>query len=488
MPLNKVKLLLKDNTLQAKIAKGIAWSFLGTMISKVMMILVFLIIARIVTVEEYGELGILRNAILTFSMIALASFGITATRYISTYIEKDITKTNKILTLTRISVTILSFIISSLIFLFSNEISIHILNNKNLESYVEYISIAILFTSLNGYQNGVLAGLEKFKEISYINIINGLSSFPILLIAAYYWKVEGVILGLILTNFILWLSSFYYLNIALKKANLRADFRFKEEFNSLVKFTLPSFISGLMLTPTFFIINSMLAHQESGYIQLGIFSAAFFFATLSRTLIQILGQVLYPYAMKEFGKDNKEFEYINNMLPWIVGIIINLPLIIFPEVFSMLFGEKYMNNDFYLSLIFIAMSNIIIAHRQGISRNFAAADLMWWSVLSNMFWSLATILFSYILIEKGSIGISLSLFLGYLVNSVIFIPLYMKKNLINKDLLFNINLLFIWLSLFLSISIYFIDNYLIKILLFIIISLLITQLIKNNLSRFYAKI
>lgn len=474
MPLNKVKSLLKDNTLQSKIAKGIAWSFLGTMISKVMMILVFLVIARLITVEEYGEVGILRNAILTFSMIALASFGVTATRYIATYIEKDINKTNKILTLTRVSVNILSFLISFLVFFFANEISVYLLNNVNLKSYVEYLSIAILFTSLNGYQNGVLAGLEKFKEISYINIINGLTSFPILLIGAYYWKVEGIMIALALTTFILWLSSFYYLNIALKKANLKSDFKFKEEFNSLIKFTLPSFVSGLMLTPTFFIINSMLAHQENGYIQLGIFSAAFFFATLSRTLIQILGQVLYPYAMKEFGKENKQFEYINNILPWIVGIIVNLPLIIFPEIFSMLFGEKYMNNDFYLSLIFIAMSNIIIAHRQGISRNFAAANIMWWSVLSNMVWSLTTILFTYILIEKGSIGLSVSLFLGYLINSIIFIPFYLNKKLIAKKILYGKSILMIWIFTISFSSLYFlINSYLYKLIVLFIVLFII---------------
>jgi O-antigen/teichoic acid export membrane protein len=484
VPLNKVKSLLKDNTLHSKIAKGIAWSFLGTMISKMMMILVFVIIARIITVEEYGEVGILRNVILTFSMIALASFGITATRYIATYIEKDIDKTNKILTLTRISVTILSFLISFLIYFLSNEISLYLLNNLNLESYVEYLSVAIFFTSLNGYQNGVLAGLEKFKEISYINIINGLTSFPILLIGAYYWKVEGIMIGLVLTTFILWLYSFYYLGIALKKANLKSDFKFKKEFNSLVKFTLPSFISGLMLTPTFFIINSMLAHQENGYIQLGIFSAAFFFATLSRTLIQILGQVLYPYAMKEFGKENKQFEYINNMLPWFVGIIINLPLIIFPEVFSLLFGEKYMNNDFYLSLIFIAMSNIIIAHRQGISRNFAAANIMWWSVLSNMFWSIATILFSYFLIEKGSIGLSVSLFLGYLINSIIFIPFYLNKKLITKEMLYGKSILIVWIFTISFSFLYFLfDSYVYK-LIFLFIIFLFLYIFKTKRRSF----
>jgi O-antigen/teichoic acid export membrane protein len=483
--IKKIKQLASGDDLQSKIAKGIAWSFLGTMISKIMMILVFVFIARILSVEEYGEIGILRNAILTFSMIAVASFGITATRYIAMYKDKDLEKTKKVLTITRTLVLILSLVLSLSIFIFSEKISIYILNNSELEEYVKYISVAIFFTSLNGYQNGALAGLERFKEISYINVINGFISFPVLLIGAYYWGVKGVIISLIITNFTLWLSSYYYLNIALKEANITLSFtNLKSELKMLYKFSLPTFISGLMLTPTFFILNSLLAHQENGYKQLGIFSAAFFFATLSRTMIQIIGQVLYPYAMKEFGKENKKFEFINNILPWFIGIIINLPLIIFPEIFSFIFGKEYQNEDFYLSLIFISFANIIIAHRQGISRNFAAANLMWWSVLSNMFWTIITLVTAYFIIQYGSKGIAISLFVGYIINSIVFIPFYVKKKLITKELLINKYVISVWLLTFMSMSFYYlISSLLLKLIFILSIFILISLLFLNYFRK-----
>ena len=116
----KIKSLFYGDSIQAKISKGIAWTFFGTMISKVFLLIVFIIIARIITVEEYGQVGILRNAILTFSMLSLASFGITVTRYMAIYKDKDLKKTNRILTLTRSLVTIISFFIAivvSIIFL-----------------------------------------------------------------------------------------------------------------------------------------------------------------------------------------------------------------------------------------------------------------------------------------------------------------------------------------------------------------------------------
>ncbi len=478
----KIKSLFHGDSIQAKISKGIAWTFFGTMISKVFLLIVFIIIARIITVEEYGQVGILRNAILTFSMLSVASFGITVTRYMAIYKDRDLKKTNRILTLTRSLVTIISFFIAMGIYVFSEEISIYLLNNIELNEQVKVLSIAVFFTSLNGYQNGALAGLEKFKEISFINVINGLLSFPILLAGAYYWQVAGIVVALALISFLLWSLSFYYLHFSMKEANLHLDFsELKKELKLLYEFSLPAFLSGIMLTPAYFIMNSMLAHQPNGYIELGIFNAAFFFTMISKTFIQIIGQVLYPYAMKEFGKENRGFEYFNNITPWIIGIVVNLPLILFPKAISMLYGNKYANEEFYISLIFIAFSNIVVAHRQGIGRNFAAANLMWWSVLSNSFWATISIVFAYVLIEYGSVGLAAAVFFGYVFNTMIFIPFYLRRNLIDKELLVNKYYLIIWFLLIISslVSIY-LDSIYLRVLYFILISYFGYKLFKKS--------
>lgn len=478
---NKLSLLFAGETLQAKISRGVAWSFLGTMISKIFMLVVFIIIARMLTVEEYGEVGILRNAILTFSIIGLAGFGVTATRYIAKFKDTNKEKTSNILALTRLSSIIFGSLVSFLIFVFADQIAFHILNNTDLSSKLQYLSIAIFFTSINGYQNGALAGFEKFKEISFINIFNGFLSFPILLIGTYYWGVDGIVYSLVLVSILIWGFSFYFLEKTLKSENIKLYLnRYNNELNILYKFSLPTFLSGLMFTPTFFILNSILAHNENGYVQLGIFSAVFFFFTLSQSLIQILGQVLYPYAIKEFEKDNKSFVFINLILPWILGLIINLPLIVFPEIFSMLFGKSYMNESFYLSLIFIGFSNILTAFGQGIGRNFAAANLMWWSTLSNLIWSILSIYFAYILSSYGSVGISSAILIAYLINFILFIPFYIKHNLISRELLFNNFFIYIWLIIIIIIllPIYLESLIVIKIVFFFIVSYIIYTFVK----------
>jgi O-antigen/teichoic acid export membrane protein len=228
-----------------------------------------------------------------------------------------------------------------------------------------------------------------------------------------------------------------------------------KELTVITRFTLPSFLSGLSITPPILIANMMLAHQNNGYYQLGVFNAAYFISIITSTLNGVIGQVLYPFAMQQFNKKNRKFEYFNIISPWVIGIVLNLPLIIFPEVIVMFFGDKYDSEDFRVSIMLIAMFSIIISHRQGIARNFAAANLMWWSVLSNTFWGIALITCIFQFLEYGSIGLAFSFLISYVLNSIVFVPLYLKKELIKKKLLISVPLFIIWVIIFTSPFIYF---------------------------------
>lgn len=466
----KLQNLFSGDSLQAKISKGIVWSFLGTLISKGAMLLALVLVARFISVEEYGQVGVIRNAIGTFAAFSVMSFGVTATKYLAIYKDSDSVRAEKILTFTRSFVLASSIVISIGIYFFADLIALEMMNDETLAYYVQLSSAAIFFTALNGYQNGLLAGLEKFKEISMINIVNGLLTFPILIIAAYYWKVYGVVIGLMTISFLTWLMSDFYVRSAMKASSLNYRFRgISTELPTIVNFALPSFLSGISVAPAILMTNVILAHQPNGYYQLGIFNAAYFFSVITSTINGVIGQVLYPYAMQQFKKDNRKFEYFNIISPWIIGIVLNLPLIFFPDLMVIFFGSKYDTEDFKISVMLVALFSIIIAHRAGIARNFAAADLMWWSVFSNGFWGIALILLSYYFASYGAIGITTSFLLAYILNSLIFLPLYLNKGLVNKMLLISKPSLIAWFLLLLSPSVYYLSEYVFVKLVFLII-------------------
>jgi len=421
---------------QEKIIKGIFWSFLGTFISKGFAFIALFLVARLLSVQEYGKLGLLQSYINTFTLFSLASFGVTATKYLAVYNNEDKRKASEIFSLTRIFVFVLSTLILIFSYIFNDVICEYIVGDPNLKLEVLICSGAIYFSSLNGLQVGALAGLQNFKSISIVNIVNGVLSLPLIIASAYYYGIKGVVVSLTIVNFSIWICS----AILLKKELIKNQLFFtaknlRKHFDTLYHFSLPSFLSSIMLAPVVLICNSFLIkYNPTGYYELGIYNAAFNFSQVGTILIGIMGQVFYPMAMQNFGKNNRKFDFFNINNSYIIGIFIFLPILCIPDLFAGFYGFKYKNSSMYFSMIYIGLSSIVISQKQGIARNFAAGNFMWFSVFSNMLWAISTILFSYFLVQKGSMGRSFSLFIGYLINTVFFIPFYIKKKLINKDL------------------------------------------------------
>ena len=422
---------------QQKIIKGVFWSFLGTLISKGFVFIALFLVARILTVDEYGKLGLLQSYINTFTTFSLASFGVTATKYLALYAESDKEKASEIYSLTRLSVFFLAVAILVLSLVFNKQIGEYIVGNQNMSKEVLLCAFAIFFSSLNGLQTGALAGLENFKSISFVNMVNGILSLPLIMFSAYKFGIYGVVVSLVIINFSIWLCSAILLQRELNLKQIKFTIKGqKKHLETVYNFTLPSFISSMMLSPVVLICNSMLIKNHiSGYYQLGIYNATFNFSQLATLLLGIVGQVIYPMAIKNFGKGNRKFDFINILLPYIIGIIICLPILTFPDVFSQLFGSKYNSSIMYNTTVIVVLFTLINAQKLGVARNFAAGNFMWFSVFSNGFWAVTAILFSFLLIKQGAIGRSIAFLVAYILNFVVFIPYFIKNKLVNKELL-----------------------------------------------------
>ncbi|WP_172280037.1 oligosaccharide flippase family protein [Chryseobacterium sp. LAM-KRS1] len=431
----KIKNLINDfkkNTL----IKGIFWSFLGVIASKGLGFLAMFFVARELSVADFGNIGILQSYITTFSLLSLASFGVTATKYIAINLHENKRKTSEIFSLVRLSSFLLAILVLVFSLFFNKELCVLLTGKEEIWQPMLYCSIAILFSSLNGLQTGALAGFENFKSISIINIVNGLLSFPLIIILTERYGVNGFAFALLITNFSIWLCSAILLRRVCKEHGIWFSLdNIKSNFDIILKFSLPAFISSLMVNPIILICNSILIKRNhNGLYEMGIFNASNNYSQISMILLSIIGQVFYPYAMKNFGNGNKKFEFLNIIHPMFFGLIICLPTVFLPEVFSSLFGSQYHNNDMYITTILVSIFTIINSQKQGIARNFAAGNFMWFSVFSNGFWGITAIAFSYLLVDYGAIGRGVAFVIAYFLNTVLFIPYFIKNKLVNKKL------------------------------------------------------
>jgi len=465
------KLLGSDS--QAKVIKGVFWSFLGVFVSKGFVFIALFLVARLLSVQEYGKLGLLQSYINTFTLFSLASFGTTATKYLAVYKDTEKEKASEILSLTRLFVAGLSVLILLISIIFNDHICHYIIGDMSLKKESLICAIAIFFGSLNGLQVGALAGLENFKSISIVNIVNGILSLPLIILSAKFFGISGVIISLASINISIWACSAILLRNDLIKYNLYFTLKgLRRHLDTLYNFSLPAFLSSLMLAPVVLVCNSFLVkYNNNGYYELGIFNATNNFSQVGTILIGIVGQVFYPMAMQNFGKDNKKFDFFNIHNSYIIGFLIFIPIIILPDLFAQLFGTKYMNQQMYWSMIFVALSSLVIAQKQGIARNFAAGNFMWFSVFSNLVWGISTIAICYLLVDKGALGRSIGLFSGYFINSVVFLPFYLRKELINKKLFFTKYHLLLFIVVIASMAVFlFVPSIFIRVLIAILLT------------------
>lgn len=419
---DKINKLLQ-NDINKRIFNHSIWILLGNIVSKATLLLSTILISKILLKEEYGQFGILKSTIIMFSAFAGLELGLTATKYISQYKYSDKEKVENIIGLSNFFSIGISFIISVLIYIFSKQIAYWI-NAPNLSLSIKISSFIILFSSVNGIQNGIFSGLEKFKELSINTSIAGVLSSVGMVIGAKYYGLLGVVvffgsnyLILSILNYFL-LKKFFYsdYNISL--------FR-KRNFNELKviwKFSLPAILAALMVAPVSWVCNYILVKQASGYVQMAYFDIANQWRNTILFIPTALSQIALP-MLSAAVQDPKLYKstYIKNIkLNFYIAMAMVIVFVIASPFIVYTYGTEYKDALYPLIIMFVTTG--LIALNNVIGQVIASKNKMWLGFLVNLIWGIILILMSYVFIvifHWGAIGISLAYLISYMVHTAI---------------------------------------------------------------------
>jgi len=434
--------------LRRRLAVGTLWSFLGAGISKSMVFVSAVLLARLLGRDAYGEFGMVKSTVNTFTVFAGFSLGLTATRYIAASHQTDPGRTGRIMMLSFLFTALTGGVAALLLFVAAPWISDRLIAAAHLAPVLRTGAAILLLSALNGAQIGVLTGFEAFREVARVSVLGAIVSVPLLLAGAAGGGVTGAVWGLAVGTALNWFLTHLAVRRVAHGAGVRLLVRgWLREWPILWRFSLPAAVSGLMVGPVFWICNSIIARQPQGYASLGLFTAAFSISLLVTAVNNVAGQVLQPMCVNLLGQGHRKFDFVNILMPWCVGMFVLIPVMLFPEVGSLLFGEGFTGASMRRTVLHVALFSLIIAHRQGIARNFVAGDLMWWSLASNTVWAVVSVGATYALRPFGAPGLSGALALGYALNTLLFVPLYVRRGLCPRPLLLSRQCLFIWATL-----------------------------------------
>lgn len=447
------KIAVEDHeNLRGKFIYGIFWNLVSALAYQGFPMIAAIVTARLLGKFSYGQLGMISSTVILFSTFAGMGLGITTTKYIAQLHQTDPERTGRIMGLTNLFGVASGVVMCIILFVMAPWLASNTLAAPDLNSALRIASLLLIFNTILGIQSGSIAGFGAFKDLAKIAIILGLLSSTLTIIGVYFFGLIGAVTVMVISSFINLMLYKLTINNLVKRFKIKINYsKFWEEKDVIWKLSLPSMLANVMVGPVVWIANVIIINTAGGYDQLGLFNAANQWRIALTFLPTVIGEVLLPMVSANVNKENKALETVNVLASWVIVIIIALPLISYPEIIAFFYGYDYSSAVFLQSLAFMMLVSCIISYKDGIGRKLVAKNLMWWGFLSNLTWG-ALFLGSLLIFKNlGSLGLAVSYLISYAVNTIIFVPFYLSRKVVPRNLIMSKEVVLVWIILILQV-------------------------------------
>ena len=158
---------LNGSRLASKMASGVFWLSVGSVPSRIAMLITTCMVVRILGQYTYGEFTLVRSTVNAFITVASFGMGRTSTKYVSELLVTDRDRVGRIIALNYVF-TIFSSVAVAIVFCIAAPwMCDTLIEAPHLVLQTRLSSLLLILTALVGAQTGVLTGFQSYKEIAY---------------------------------------------------------------------------------------------------------------------------------------------------------------------------------------------------------------------------------------------------------------------------------------------------------------------------------
>jgi O-antigen/teichoic acid export membrane protein len=355
-----------SSSLISRLCLGITWNLIASVFNQGNVFVINIIIARLLGKTLFGEYTIIQSTLLTASLLAQFSTGITATRYLAAFRDSDRERAGRILGLCALVSAGMGAMAVLLLFISAPWLSTEILKAPHLSVGLRIGGGFLFFAIINGFQIGALAGLENYRNLAKAGLFNSCLMLSICTVATWKWGVNGALAGLAISAMVNWLIHQHFLRAASREQGIFFSHRgLWRERRALTKFALPAALSGFVSMPAFWLANVLLVRCPNGFSEMALYSASMNIRTIYVLLPRNINNVSFSILNNYRGMGNqhgysKTFWLnmcINGLLALVVGLAIYL---IGPKLLG-LFGKTFEDASNILFILILSGFIEIIA-------------------------------------------------------------------------------------------------------------------------------
>jgi len=412
----------KADSVRGRFTRGAVWSLMGAVISQGATLAASVITVRLLGREQFGEYGMVQSTIGMLGTFAGLGLGLTATKYVAELRRQAPTRAEGIMSLTMCISAIAGLVMAAVLAIGASSLAISI-NAPHLRPAFEIATLLLVFGTVNGVQNGILAGLEAFGTIALISTVRGIVLFPLALVGAMHWRVEGAIAALVCSAATATLAGQVLVRRACKRNGLRLVwFSGWGEFSVLASFALPALLSNSASSPITWMANTILVNHSNGYSELGLLNAANQLRTLAMFLPTTILQVALPILSSKTTSTKHEESFGNIMQKThdvTVAIVfpIAIAIVFLSDVIIRLYGESFASGGAVVAAVGLTIA--IMATGAATGPALQARGRMWLTFGINLSWGAVMLAFTWLMAEStGALAVAYGSALGYFVTTV----------------------------------------------------------------------
>lgn len=411
---------VESSPLGYRLARGAFWSLAGAAISGGLGLVASILVARMLGKVGFGELGIIQSSVGMFGTFAGFGLGLTATKHVAEFRTKDPARAGRIIALSNQVSWITGGAMAALLFVLAPWLAVHTLAAPHLDGLLRIGSLLLLLGAINGAQTGALAGFEAFKRLASINLIAGLSAFPLMVGGTWWLGLRGALLGLVGSLAVNCLLNFHGLRAEARRAEVALVFAgASREWSILWRFSLPALLSGVMIGPVYWLCNTLLVNQPDGYGQMGLFNAANQWFGALLFLPGILGQVALPVlserlGQSDTGRSGKVLSFYIKLNAAVVAPLVVLGCIASPLIMSS-YGPAF--SEGWPVLVAVLATAGLLAVQTPVGQIIAASGRMWLGSAMNLGWAVCFLVLTWVLIRWGALGLAGARLIAYIAHA-----------------------------------------------------------------------
>jgi O-antigen/teichoic acid export membrane protein len=448
----KFKSLLNSPTI-VRLLAGTGWSLMGEILSKGLLFLSWIIVARLLGKVGYGQFGIIRSTITMFAIFGGLGLGLTANKFVAENRSSNKLFAGQIIGMTQIFAFVSGLILAGLILIFSHYISTTLLKAPFLENELKLTAVMLFFSAMNGAQIGILQGLEAYKKLAFLNAFQGITAFPLFAIGTYYFGLSGSISAFAINIIISTILFQIVIQKELKIKGIVVYFKnVRDTLSVFWSFSLPAALTGIAVSPFKWYSEALLV-KFSGFDNLGIFQAAIVITSIVIAIASTLNAPLISIAANSKGdQSDMKLQYVTMYSSWYAFLILSVPFLIFPKILIVFFGEQFNDPNLFKTSLLMMLWCGMMLYYQGITRIIMLNNSIWFLFCTNIFEGVTLIGSFYFFRTQGALGLGYAYVLSYVVRIIISLPYICLKKLMPSKILFD---KYFWISVLLFFTIVF---------------------------------